>query len=149
MKKLLDKIKSGLSKAFGNVLGFLVKNGQVAIEATNIVKHIVQNPMVDWAVALTPTRADDKALALAKKLIPELSVKIGLAMNVIKIADAQESHEKAFAKVLEFISTQIPDEGKAIFYRELSAKIAESLTDGNISGGEAVAIVQLIFKKYI
>ena len=149
MKKLLEKIKNALIKAFGALLDFLVKNGEVAIKATNTVKEIINNPAMDWVVALTPTKADDKILAKAKKIIPELSVKVALAMNIISIAESEEDETIAFSKVLAFVSDQLPEEGKAIFYRELSGLVAEALSDGNISGGEAIAIVQLIFKKII
>ena len=149
MKKLLEKIKKGLIKAFGALLEFLVKNGEVAIKVTNLVKEVVNNPAIDWVVALTPTKADDKILSIAKVMLPELAVKVGLAMNIVTIAESEEDEAIAFSKVLGFVSDQLSEEGKAIFYRELSGLIAEALSDGNISGGEAVAIVQLIFKKII
>jgi hypothetical protein len=149
MKKLLEKIKNALLKAFGVLLDFLVKNGEVAIKVTNTVKEIINNPAIDWVVALTPTDVDDKVLAEAKKIVPALAVKVGLAMNIVTIAEAEEDEVIAFSTVLAFVSDQLSEDGKAIFYRELSGLIAESLSDGNISGGEAVAIVQLIFKKII
>jgi len=149
MKKLLEKIKNALLKAFGALLDFLVKNGEVAIKVTNTVKEIINNPAIDWVVALTPTKADDKILKEAKIIVPKIAVKVGLAMNIISIADAEEDEIIAFSKVLEFASSQLSDEGKAIFYRELSGAVAEALSDGTISGGEAIGIVQLIFKKII
>lgn len=149
MKKLLERIKNALLKAFGKLLELLVNNGEIAIKVTNTVKEIINNPAIDWVVALTPNKTDDKVLAQAKKVVPELAIKIGIAMNILTIADAEEDQAIAFSKVLEFVSNQLPDEGKAIFYRELSGIIAESLSDGHITGGEAVAIVQLVFKKII
>ena len=149
MKKLLEKIKTALLKAFGKLLDFLVKNGEISIKVTNIVKEIINNPAIDWVVALTPTKEDDKVLAFAKTITPKISLKVGLAMNIISIADAESDQAIAFSKVLDFVSDQLPEEGKSIFYRELSGAIAEALSDGKISGGEAVAIVQLIFKKII
>lgn len=149
MKKLLEKIKNALLKAFGALLDFFVRNGEVAIKVTNTVKEIINNPAIDWVVALTPTKADDKLLAEAKKIVPQVALKVGLAMNIITIAEAEEDKVIAFSKVLDFVSTQLSEEGKAIFYRELSGAVAEALSDGNISGGEAIAIVQLIFKKLL
>jgi hypothetical protein len=149
MKKLLEKIKNALLKAFGVLLDFLVKNGEVAIKVTNTVKEIINNPAIDWVVALTPTDVDDKVLAEAKKIVPALAVKVGLAMNIVTIAESEEDEIIAFSTVLAFVSDQLSEEGKAIFYRELSGLVAESLSDGTMSGGEAVAIVQLIFKKII
>jgi len=149
MKKLLEKIKGALLKAFGKLLDFLVQNGEVAIKVTNTVKEIINNPAIDWVVALTPTNTDDKILKEAKIIVPKIALKIGLAMNIISIADSESDQAIAFSKVLDFVSQQLNEDGKAIFYRELSGAIAEALSDGTMSGGEAVGIVQLIFKKII
>lgn len=149
MKKLFEKIKLALLGAFGKLLDFLVKHGEVAVKVTNIVKGVIENPAIDMVVALTPTKKDDELLRKAKQILPNVAVKIGIAMNVVSIAEAEADQAIAFSKVLDYVSNQLPDEGKAIFYRELSGAIAESLSDGNISGGEAIAIVQLIFKKIL
>lgn len=149
MKKLFEKIKIALLGAFGKLLDFLVDHGKVAIKVTDIVKSVIENPLIDYAVALTPSKKDDEVLAKAKEIVPKIALKVGLAMNIVSIADAQDDETIAFSKVLEYVSNQLPDDGKAIFYRELSGAIAEALSDGNMSGGEAVAIVQLIFKKIL
>ena len=149
MKKIFNKIKDALLSVFGGLMDFLVRNGDIAVKVTNTVKEVINNPAIDWVVALTPSKTDDRILAKAKQIVPEVAVKIGLAMNIIKVAEAEKDQAVAFSKVLAFVSTQLPDEGKAIFYRELSGKIAEALSDGKISGAEAVAIAQLVFKKII
>lgn len=149
MKKLFEKIKLALLGAFGKLLDFLVDHGKVAIKVTDIVKSVIENPAIEWAIALTPNKKDDELLKKAKEIVPQIAVKVGIAMNIVSIADSETDQNIAFAKVLEFVSNQLPEEGRAIFYRELSGAIAESLSDGNMSGGEAVAIVQLIFKKIL
>jgi hypothetical protein len=50
---------------------------------------------------------------------------------------------------LDKVRFYLPEEGRAIFYRELSGKIAEALSDGIITTPEAIAIAQLVFKKVI
>lgn len=149
MKKLFEKIKLALLGAFGKLLDFLVDHGKVAIKVTDIVKSVIENPAIEWAIALTPNKKDDELLKKAKEIVPQIAVKVGTAMNIVSIADSETDQTIAFAKVLEFVSNQLPEEGRAIFYRELSGAIAEALSDGNMSGGEAVAIVQLIFKKIL
>lgn len=147
MKNFLNKIKNALIKAFGSLLDFLMKNGDAAVKVTNLVKDVVNNPAMDWAVALTPTTVDDKLLAKAKVIVPQVAVKVGLAMQIIKEADLAESEAVAFSKILSLVSSELPDEGKAIFYRELSGAIAKALSDGVVSTAEAIAIAQLVFKK--
>lgn len=145
MKGIINSIR----KAFGSLLVFLVKRGKVAVQVTDIVKSVIENPMLDWVVRLTPTKADDKLLKEAKLLIPKVGVKVAMAMGILNQVNESETTEQAFGKVLEYVSKALPEEGKAIFYREISGQLAEALSDGNVSTAEAVALVQLIFKRIL
>ena len=149
MKKLINQIKTTLSRVFGSFLTFLVDRGQVAVTATNILKSIIENPALSFVTELTPNKKDDALLAKAKKLIPNLSVKVALAMSIIKEADAQADKDIALSIILDKVRDHLPEDGKAIFYRELSGAIAEALSDGTVTTAEAVAIVQLVFKKVL
>lgn len=142
MKKLINAIRN----AFGSLLGFLVSRGEVAVKVTDMVKSVIENPLVNWVVLLTPNKTDDVLLAKAKVLIPKVGVKVAMAMGILKQVNESETTEQAFGKVLEFVSKSLPMEGRSIFYRELSGQLAESLSDGRVSTAEAVALVQLIFK---
>ena len=110
---------------------------------------MIENPLVNWAVLLTPTKKDDALLAKAKVLIPQVGVKVAMAMGILNQVNESETTEQAFGKVLEYVSKSLPMEGRAIFYRELSGQLAEALSDGKVSTAEAVALVQLIFKKVL
>jgi hypothetical protein len=147
MEKIINKIKSALSKAFGSALTYLVDRGEVAIKVTNILKSVVQSPVTGFLVSLTPTKSDDILLAKAKILVPSVAVNVALAMSIIKEAEVVGDPDQALALILDKIRLHLPEEGKAIFYRELSGKIAEALSDGRLSSAEAVGIVQLVFKK--
>lgn len=149
MKNLFSKIKNILAKAFDSVLDFLLNNADVAIKVTNTVKEVINNPIIGLAVALTPNKKDDAILARAKLIAPDVVIKFGLALKMISIADAESDRLIAASKIMEFISNELPEEGKAIFLRELSGKIGEALSDGDISGSEIYGIIQLRYKKLI
>jgi hypothetical protein len=149
MKKLINQIKEALSKVFGGFLEILVDRGQIAIKVTNIVKDFIENPAVDLVVALTPNKKDDVLLARAKVLVPKILVQIGMAMAIVQKAEAESDPEVAYSVVLSYISTKLPEDGKAIFYRELSGRVAQALSDGNISTAESIVLVQLIFKNLL
>jgi len=126
-----------------------VDRGQIAIKVTNIVKDFIENPAVDLVVALTPNKKDDVLLARAKVLVPKILVQIGMAMAIVQKAEAESDPEVAYSVVLSYISTKLPEDGKAIFYRELSGRVAQALSDGNMSVAESIGLVQLIFKKLL
>ena len=142
MRKIINAIRN----AFGSLLGFLVTRGEVAVKVTDMVKSVIENPLVNWVVLLTPNKTDDALLTKAKVLIPKVGVKVAMAMGILNQVNESETTEQAFGKVLEYVSQALPMEGRAIFYRELSGQLAEALSDGKISTAEAVALVQLIFK---
>lgn len=146
MKKLINKIKTFLAKAWGSLFFFLVDKGEVAIKVTNVVKDILNNPAIDWVVELTPTKADDILVSKAKVFVPKVANQIGLAMGILRNA---EDEKDAFEKVLNYVS-QLPLEGKAIFLREFSGHLALALSDdGKVSPAEMIGLVQLIYKGLI
>ena len=150
MKNLFQKIKNSLDKAFGSLLGVLINNSDAAIKVTNIAKSIINNPLLSVAVAFTVNKKDDELLAKAKILAPALGVKLALAIGIIKEVDESESIDIAYGKVLKLVSENLPEEGKAIYLRELSGAIGDALIDdGIISTGELIGIIQLRYKKLI
>ena len=150
MKNLFQKIKNSLDKAFGSLLGVLINNSDAAIKVTNIAKSIINNPLLSAAVAFTVNKKDDELLAKAKILAPAIGVKLAIAIGIIKEVDESESIEIAYGKVLKLVSENLPEEGKAIYLRELSGAIGDALIDdGIISTGELIGIIQLRYKKII
>lgn len=149
MKKVIERIKLAISKVFGHILDFILDNGDVAIKVTDIVKDVVNNPLIDWGVALTPTKSDDVLLAKAKKLVPVVSVKLAVVMGLAKEADLSGDPNKVAGKVFEMVREVLPEEGHAVFYRELSGMIGEALADGKITRGELIAILQLKYHKLL
>jgi hypothetical protein len=149
MKKVIERIKLAISKVFGSILEFIIDNGDAAIKVTNIVKDVINNPLLDYTVALTPTKADDVLLIKAKQLVPVVSAKLALAIGIAKEAELSGDPLVVAGKVFEIIRESIPEEGRAIFYRELSGKIGAALSDGKITEGEIIGILQLKYHKII
>ena len=147
MKKIFSSIKNALTKLWGNMLAFLVERGDVAVRITNIVKDVIEHPTISFAVAMTPTKKDDVLLAKAKLLVPKIALQVGLAMNMIKAVDAAENELQAASRVIDYARQYINEDGKGMFYREFGGKVAEYLADGELDAAEAVALVQLVFKK--
>jgi hypothetical protein len=149
MKRVIDKIKLAVGKVFGGILEFIIDNADVAIKVTNIVKEVINNPLVDYTVALTPTKRDDVLLFKAKQLAPMILTKLAFAMGIAKEAELSGDPLIVTGKVFEIVRQSIPLEGRAIFYRELSGKIALALADGKITEGEIIGILQLKYHKVI
>lgn len=149
MKKIIEKIKKKLSDVFGHALEFFVKNGDAAVKVTNIFKELVENPALAVAVLTTKSKTDDVLLAKARVIAPRVALKVAVAMNIMKEIDSSNSEEIILARVFKTLRDNLPEEGKAIFYREFSGAVGEALVDGKISRAESIALVQMVFKKLL
>lgn len=149
MKRFISRIKGFLKQAWEAAFPVLIKYGEAAVAVTDIVKGVVDSPVTDLVVKLTPTQADDAVLAKAKLILPVVTYQLGLSLGIVKELNDGDSVEEVMAIILKHVGEQLPKEGKAIFYRELSGQVAYALADGNISKAEAVALTQLIFKKLL
>ena len=130
------------------MLNFILDRGEVAIKVTNIVKDIVNDPAVNWVAALTPTKADDALLAHGKRLAPEIAVKLAVAMSIADKGALEKDPLVVSGKIFELVRNVLPEEGKAIFYRELSGLVAEVLADGVVTKEERGKIIGLLQLKY-
>lgn len=148
MKELVSRVKNFLHNLLGDLLPVLLKNGRVAVKVVDIVKEVVENPLLNLAVSLTPTKKDDIALRKAKMITSELMGKLGFAMRMVESIEMQEDPKVVAKWVSEHLRGYSSDSEKAVFYRELAGLILESLMDdGKISTGEYVAIGQFLFRK--
>lgn len=144
MKKLFIKIGNWLKSFFTESFDWLEINADYAVQAVNIVKKIINNPVVDMAVALTPTTIDDKILAAAKSYIARAAADLLIVYNILK---GSETPEEVLRKLTNYVSG-LTDDQKAIFYVQLSGKVMQILADGKVTLAEAITITQYIFKKY-
>ena len=149
---MIEKIKGAITKVFGGLLNFILDRGEVAIKVTNIVKDVVNDSAINWVVALTPTKADDVLVAKAKRLVPEIAVKLAVAMSIADKGVLEKDPLVVSGKIFELVRNVLPEEGKSIFYRELSGLIAEVLADGVVTKderGKIVALLQLRYHKVL
>lgn len=149
MKKLIAFIQNTLAKLWGGVLQFVIERGETAVKVTNIIKSVVESQALSFIVLATPTKGDDVLLAKAKVLAPKIVLQVGLAMNIITEIDEAEDEIQAASRILEYVKTYIPEKGHGIFYREFTGELIEALADGQVSGPEAFALGQLVFKKIL
>lgn len=148
MKELVSKVRGFLQNLWGDLLPALVKNGNASVKVVNIIKDVINSPVLNLAVALTPTQKDDAVLRKAKVLATEAVATLGFAMGIVSYINAGEDPKLVAKWVSEYLKDNATDSQKAIFYRELAGLILEALMDdGKISTGEYVAIGQFLFKK--
>jgi hypothetical protein len=148
MKKLKEFIVSLARNIWAGTLSVLIKNSETAVKVTDIVKSIIENPALNFAIELTPTQKDDYLLARAKKLVPVIGMRVALAFNIAEVAKSTEDEFEKFTLIMDLVREQFNADGKGAFYREFSGMVLEALSDGKISLAESVGLVQFAFKKF-
>ena len=114
-------------------MGVIRNHSFIAVEVTNHLKSIVRSPIVQGAVKLTPTKFDDKILAILE----------GLALPVLKevvavhyIIKEYEKNSIAIDQIIFRLKQINPDlEGKV--YADFAARLNYRLADGTITLAEA------------
>ncbi len=137
---ILKRLNQWIGKLFSKHRDNLDKIFERAVMITDVVKHIVNTPLLDAATALTPFAHDEKALAALRNALPYVS-------DLLGIADAaQKSTEDLLKEVSELLDKR-GAQFKKLFYRELAAALAHAMSDGKLSAWELFTLTQLIYKE--
>lgn len=150
-KKIFAKIMGWPVVLWNYVIGLEDKLKNVwtgkAVEVTNIIKDVLNNKILDVITALTKTTADEKILLIARtvisKVVAQLITYKELPHNATQ-AEIQAFFEDA-AKLFGFKL----EADKAKFYSTLAAELKiqfdAAFSDGKLTFGEAVALVEAFY----
>jgi hypothetical protein len=137
MKKLLIKIRL----LFGKGKKLVEKAITPAIKVVNILKEIVESPITDAIVKLTPISTDDAALSIAKSILPKALLELEIIQGL---------HGKTNSEIVATIVNEVrqftPD-SRAQFYEDLAVKISDYLSDGKVDAQELADLVKYIYDK--
>lgn len=149
MKKLLKKLLNWVSGLFNSLEREVKKYVPVAINIVEGVKDVIDSPVADVVLAITkkaiPGEKDDvlidKVLTFVKNKLPMLLLELKMVNSIAGIEDPNEQL-KAILAELKFTS----DRSKNAFYHGLASLILESLSDGELTWGEAVMVAEYYYQ---
>lgn len=136
MKKFFKRIGEFFRMLFSSTKIFLGKYVEPAIGAVNVLKGIVNSPITRGAVAATKNKFDDAVLAGLDIWLPKAAMVLGLLKDV-----QGKTASEALEIVVEKIREYDPSAQDAI-YLNIASMTSQALSDGKLSFGEAVVIVQ-------
>lgn len=155
---------------FGNFLRIIVRLWKkltskmkdsiiIAVTIVDAIKSIVENPVtgsvieaiLDFVKNAIPGKVDDKVIdylfVKLREVLPKLLLNLTIINEINQITDPTE---KA-AKLEEALKTAIAqikfntDDQKHIFWRGLSDKFAEAISDGKITWKELGGLTEYVF----
>jgi hypothetical protein len=97
--------------------------------------------MADIAVTLIPGELDNAILIRLRRVVPEVTVKMAIAHNIIQSSAVPS---EAIAKTVEYLKT-LNTTARAAFWVQFAGELNQALADGKITFAEAVALSQLAY----
>jgi diaminopimelate epimerase len=144
MRRLLDAFGFFLKKVFDKGFALLVKNSKIAVEVVENFKLILNSPVVDILVAITPTAWDDVNKEKIRKGFAEVVIKVGILHNIIQASD---NPTVALQKMKEYLESISPELHKD-WWAKFAAEFAGYLSDGKFEYAELMSTSQAIWLKY-
>ena len=139
---MFKKIKAWFNRVFDKAIEFIRPKAEIAVKIVNVIKAVVESPIVGAIVSFTKTDIDDKILARVKEVINRIAPQ----MIVTKILQNNKSHSEIILDLIEYLKSQ-NSKIQASVYVMLAAEITKALADDKVTFEEAVAISQIVYKE--
>lgn len=136
MKKLFKKISLWFKHGISGLKSILKKVVQPSIYVANLVNDIINNPVANIVVSLTPTKWDDDAIRYAKLVLP----KVLLELNVLNDLQNKSDSEVITAIISEVRNYTKND--KAKFIEDLTLLLTKDLSDGKLTSDELLELIK-------
>ena len=140
--KFFKKVGNWFKLAFANTKKFIQKNVAPAIKIVNAIKTVVDNPLMDIAVALTATKIDDKAL----KLLRVALVKAIDALEIQQECGALETEAEKIACYIDWVRN-LPINQRNAMYAKTAALTAQFNNGEAYKEHEVDLLVQLEYSE--
>lgn len=149
-----------MKNLFGRLIGFLSplwswanfqvnKNVHTAVKVVQIIKDIIQSPVLDILLAVEQRIAPDpnvvkkydKIKAIVEEWLPKISLQLNLIHTISEKATVQEQLKAILAELSLSSKPQMNE-----FYKEFCAQVLVELEDGLDLAG-AIRLTQLYYSK--
>lgn len=139
IKNILDLFRQWYKQAED----FVKDNVHVAVVFTEGLKKFVENPVGDFLL----TFLDDKVPIDLKEKVKQVLPKVLVTLHII-----DNCQELSFDDTLICVAAQMEKmskETKDHFLHSLSVELARVLSDGKLTLGEAIALVEWYYRSYV
>lgn len=140
--RFFKKVQAWFKLAFANTKKFIQKNVAPAIKIVNAIKTVVDNPLMDIAVALTATKIDDKALkALRVALVKAID-----ALEIQQECGALSTDAEKIACYINWVRS-LPIAQRHAMYAKTAALTAQYNSGNEYKEHEVDLLVQMEYSE--
>ena len=152
MKKLISKLWNWIEGLFSKLESKVRKMTPIAVNIVEIVKNTVENQkfiaLLEVIKFSIPGDADDKLIDKIMETVQKYIPKIALQLDIIQSISGLETVNEQMIAVVNALK-QASDDQKSDYWHELAAFILRQLADGELTLGEAGAIVEYHYQNYV
>ena len=139
---MFKKIMAWFSKVFSSTIAFIKPKAEIAVKVVNVIKEIVESPIVGAIVNYTKTGVDDKILARVKEILNVIAPKLIVA----QILQENKTNSEIILDLIDYLKSQ-NSKIRTSVYVMLAAELTKALADGKITTGEAISISQIVYEE--
>jgi hypothetical protein len=126
---------------------FLQKEIPAAIGLVQVLKSVIESPVVDLLTGLTQTKVDDVIAAKLRELLPVVLVQLGIAKDIVAGASNDEIIQAAIEHLKKL--KVIDDHAYGRQLLEVASALSHALVDGKISLAELRLIVEAYYRSKV
>jgi hypothetical protein len=118
-------------------------NIHVAVVITENVKKFIDNPVGDFLLTVVDDHIPGNVSEKVKEILPKVLLTLGI------ISDCKELDKEETLKCIADHLRIASDDIKNVFYHSLAVTLAEKMSDGKISFGDAIALVEWYYRNQV
>jgi hypothetical protein len=141
LKTFLSKIWSEIKSLFDGIPSELKVAIHIGVVVTENIKNFVDSPTADILTALIPGDVDDAIKDLLRAKLPAILTELKLADSCGSLTDQAEI-TKCAVTVLQGLDGDL----KSAFLHNLSILVAEVASDGKLTWGDGVTILEWYYQ---
>lgn len=143
MKKFFNKIVLFIKTLFTGLDKWIHQHVQPSIETLERLKKLVDMPIVNTIVLLTPTGLDDRLLAFAQVYLVKAIDALHVTADIVNEPD----YALKIIKLAEYLKTVSPQMRKAIYFKLASETAKQSAGKAEFKGHGVDLLTQMQYSK--
>jgi len=121
---------------------YIKDNIHVAVTITENVKKFIDNPVGDFLLTVIDDHIPGNVSEKVKEILPKVLLTLGI------ISDCKDLDQEETLKCIADHLRVASDDIKNVVYHSLAVTLAKELSDGQISFGDAIALVEWYYRNH-
>lgn len=141
--KLFKRIGNMFRGALDKARSILRANSKAAVEVTNMLKSVVESPVMSKVVNIIPGDLDNRILERLRSIVPIIAAEMAIAHGILQ---QSVNNTDTLDAIIKHLQAMHPD-ARIGFWLHFSGRLNLVLSDGKITFAEAVSLAQEMYQE--